>query len=506
MKEIKKKYDVVIIGSGMAGLTSAVILSRHGYSVCVLEKNNQFGGNLQTFTRDKQLFDTGVHYLGGLGKGENLHQYFKYLGIMDDLNIKKMDEDAFDIVTFGDDPVEYCYAQGYDKFSKRLKEYFPDEKKAIDDYCTKMQELCDSFPLYNLKKESIYNLKMLGIKLIDFLNSITDNKKLISVLLGTNLLYAGTENTPLYVHALSVNSYITSSWRCVDGGSQISRLLIKQIKKNGGELFKYQEVIDFGVKNNEIETVITKSGIEVHADYFISNIEPKLTLKMLKGRVLKKSYFNRVEKIKSMISIFSIYVVLKPETFEYFNNNIYHFNRSDKVWFTEGYDKKSWPESYMISLGRKKNQGKWAHTLTVMTYMDFNEFSKWKDTVNTVALESKRGEDYEKFKEKKVQQVIDEIEKKFPNFRDCIRSVHSSTPLSNRDYIGSDNGAIYGYEKDADNPLASLLSPKTKSKKLFFTGQSLNMHGILGVAISGVLTCSHILGKEKIMRSIQAAL
>ena len=136
----------------------------------------------------------------------------------------------------------------------------------------------------------------------------------------------------------------------------------------------------------------------------------------------------------------------------------------------------------------------------------FSWFSKWKDTVNTVALESERGKDYEEFKEKKVQQVIDELEKKFLNFRDCIRSVHASTPLSNRDYIGSENGAIYGYEKDADNPLAPLLSPKTKSKKLFFTGQSLNMHGILGVAISGVLTCSHIIGKEKIMKSINKSL
>ena len=55
------KYDVVIIGSGLGGLVSAIILAREGYSVCVLEKNQQFGGNLQTFSRDKVIFDTGVH-------------------------------------------------------------------------------------------------------------------------------------------------------------------------------------------------------------------------------------------------------------------------------------------------------------------------------------------------------------------------------------------------------------------------------------------------------------
>ena len=52
-----KKYDVVIIGSGLGGLVSAVILAKEGKSVCVLEKNNQYGGNLQTFVRDKTIFD-----------------------------------------------------------------------------------------------------------------------------------------------------------------------------------------------------------------------------------------------------------------------------------------------------------------------------------------------------------------------------------------------------------------------------------------------------------------
>ncbi|MFO0322379.1 MAG: FAD-dependent oxidoreductase, partial [Bacteroidota bacterium] len=58
------KYDVVIIGSGFGGLCSAYILSKEGKRVCVLEKNRQIGGSLQIFSREKSIFDTGVHYLG----------------------------------------------------------------------------------------------------------------------------------------------------------------------------------------------------------------------------------------------------------------------------------------------------------------------------------------------------------------------------------------------------------------------------------------------------------
>ncbi len=504
---MKDKYDIVIIGSGLGGLVSANILARHGYSICVLEKNNQYGGNLQTFVRDKNIFDTGVHYIGSLGEGENLHEYFTYLGIMDELKLFKMDEDRYDIITFDDYEKEYYHAQGYENFSKSLIAQFPEEEKAIKSYCKKIQDVCSNFPLYSLDISSEgYNIDVLKIKISDYFNSITDNGLLKAVLAGSNFLYAGGKNTPLYVHALSVNSFIKSSWRCVDGGSQISRLLIKRIREFGGEVFNHQEVVKFRFKDDELDSVITKRGEEIKADLFISNIEPKLTVKMLGGKGMRKSYVNRINSIKSMISAFSIYIVFKPKTFKYINHNYYHFKNPNRVWDAQEYSDSSWPEGYMLSMGVSDKQDEWSRNLTAMAYMKFDEVEKWKNTFNTVADESERGEAYEKFKEEKSEIFINELEKKYPNIRECIQSVHTSTPLSYRDYIGSNDGAMYGYEKDADNPMMAFLSPKTKSKKLFFTGQSVNMHGILGVTISAVLTCSHIIGKEKLMRSIKAVL
>src|SRR4026209_343229 len=101
------EYDAVVIGSGMGGLACATILAREGHRVCVLEKNKQIGGSLQTFVRDKTIFDSGVHYVGGLEKGQNLYHLFRFLGIMDQLKIRKMDADAFDVILFGDDPKIY---------------------------------------------------------------------------------------------------------------------------------------------------------------------------------------------------------------------------------------------------------------------------------------------------------------------------------------------------------------------------------------------------------------
>ncbi len=505
---MKKKYDVVIIGSGLGGLVSSIILAKEGYSVCVLEKNNQFGGNLQTFVRDKTIFDTGIHYIGGLEEGQNLNSYFKYIGIMDDLRLKKMDEDAYDIISFDDDEQEYPHAQGYENFIKQLVKYFPEEEANLNTYCEKLINTCNSFPLYNLEKSGEgYDTKILSENAKEYFDELTQNEKLRAVLAGSNFLYAGIEDkSPFYVHALSVNSYMQSSWRCINGGSQITKQLIKQLKKYGGETYKYKEVVGFGFEGDELVSAKIKNGEEVFGNMFISNIELKTTLKMIGEDKFRKSFYNRVQSLENVGSAFSLYLVFKPGTFKYMNHNYYHFKDSKRVWKTMECTQESWPEGYMASMNVSGNQGEWAESMTLITFMDFNEVRQWEHTHNTTAEESDRGEAYARFKEEKTEKFLKEVEKKFPGIRDCIKSVHTSTPLSYRDYIGGQDGNLYGYVKDSNNPMKTFISAKTKLKNLYLTGQSINMHGVLGVTIGAVVTCSEILGKDYLVNKINKEL
>ena len=94
------KYDIIIIGSGLGGLECGAILSKEGYHVCVLEKNELFGGCFQTYQRGGHRMDTGIHYIGSLDEGQIMNQYFRYFGIMDKLSIKRMDEEVFDRIYY----------------------------------------------------------------------------------------------------------------------------------------------------------------------------------------------------------------------------------------------------------------------------------------------------------------------------------------------------------------------------------------------------------------------
>jgi all-trans-retinol 13,14-reductase len=497
---LKKEFDILVIGSGLGGLSSALILAKEGLKVCVLEKNNQYGGNLQTFSRDKLIFDTGVHYLGGLSKGQNLHHFFSYLEIINDLELEKMDENGYDKITFEGDEIEYPHAQGYENFVKQLSQHFPDERENLENYCEEIQRVCNYFPRYNVVGQNNYNEEILHLNTKRFIESITSDQKLQAVLLGSNFLYAGdSENVPFYVHALTVNSYIQSAYKCVKGGSQISKLLIRKLREYGAEVYKHSEVSEMIFDNsNVLSSVKTVQGKEYFAKQFISNIEIRSAIRLIGENRLKKSFLNRILSWEPVSSCFSVYLVLKPNSVHNFNYNIYHFSSEETVWNAFKYKKENWPETYMLSSTPAKLHPEFAESFTAISYMNFDEVKQWENTCNTIVNEQERGKQYEKFKFEKAEKMIDALEKKFPDIRNSIKNIYTSSPLSYRDYIGSFDGNMYGYVKTSENPLKTMVSPRTKIHNLFLTGQSVNMHGILGCTIGAFNTCAEILGKELI--------
>ena len=500
----KQEYDVVIIGSGLGGLLCANILAEEGYKVCVLEKNQQIGGNLQTFVRDRVIFDTGVHYLGGLGEGENLNRFFSYFGIMDKLKLEKMDENGSDIITFDGDKNEYPYAQGYENFIRVLSNKFPAEEKNIKKYCNEIKRVCSRFPLYNLKKGESYHSdsELMQTNAKEFIASLTKNVKLRNVLAATNLLYAGIgEKTPFYIHALVVNSYILSAWRLINGGSQIAKLLAGNIRKFGGEILKRSEVKELVFQGEEIRFAELKNEKKIKGKIFISNAHPLTTLELLEPGKVRKSYYTRFKSLENSVSAFSLYLVFKKNKVKYVKHNNYHFKTED-VWKPIEYKEREWPQSYgafMVSTSKTK---KYAEGMALLTYMRFDEMKKWENSSSTVAYPDVRDKEYEEFKRKKSELLIDELEKKMPGISKNIKAYYSSTPLTYRDYIATPDGSMYGIVKDCFDPVKTMVSARTKVKNLFFTGQNLHFHGVLGVTVSAFITCSEILGLDYLLNKI----
>lgn len=493
-----KKNRIIIIGSGLGGLVCGYVLSKKGFNVTILEKNPQIGGCLQTFRRGGVNFDTGMHYIGSMQENQILYRFFKYFRLLDTVPLKQLDPDGYDRILFRGE--EYRYATGYENFTETLSRKFPDNAGDIRNYVARVREIADASPLYNLRKinNNIFiEADYIKTSINDFIASTTSNETLQNVLAGNLPLYAGVKDkTPTYIHALINNFYIQSAFRIVGGSNKIAESLAASIRNFGGTIRSSAEVDSFICDDTHATAVKLVSGEILEADYFISNIHPQVTIGKVDSHLIRKAYRERISSLENTISNFTVYIKFKENTTPYLNSNVYYYD-VDSVWDANGYDETKWPQSYLFMHQCHESNPKFSQSAELIGYMRFDEMKPWLDT--TVG---RRGPDYEAFKERKAQLLLDKLEESFPGTKQNIESYYTSTPLTYRDYTATHNGSMYGIVRDKNFPTQTLVSQRTKVPNLFMTGQNINSHGILGVTIGGVITCAEFLGINTVIEEI----
>lgn len=494
------KFDVIIIGGGLGGLLCGHVLSKEGFNVCIIEKNRKPGGSLQTFGRKACIFNTGLNYTESLDDGQILNQYFRYFGLMDTVPFSRLDAAGFERISFSDG--QYRFAMGQSDFVETLAADFPAERAGLEKYTRRISEVCMAIPLYSLQEQqsSIMGNHDLSTGASDYISSVISNPRLRNILAGNNLLYAGHEQkTPLFIHALINHSFIESAWRVKDGSHQIVNKLVENIKSAGGTVMLGSKAVKFSGDKDSIHGVVLQNGDFIEGRHFIAAMHPDQILDMVDPGMIRKAYSSRIRGLDNTMGMFTVYLVFKKDSFPYMNHNFYHYNQ-DNVWIASGYRKEEWPQNYLLMNTATSGSQKFAESGSVITYMDYSELSRWEHTFT-----GDRGDDYIAFKEQKAEKLLDAVEKQFPGIRNCIAAWYTSTPLTWRDYTGTREGSAYGILKDHNRPLESMVMPRTKIRNLFLTGQNTNVHGILGVTISSIVTCSELVDIRDLVRKIRKA-
>ena len=497
----RDNFDVVIIGGGLGGLLCGAILSKNGYRVCVLEKHHQIGGNLQTFKRDGIEFNSSMHFVGTMERGQILYKFFKYLGILDKIGLEKMDRSCYEKIYLCDKVYEL--PTGVKEYREKLLAYFPGEKEAIDAYLKKFQDVWNSSNILKIKSLTESGPEESGYthtNVYDFIESLTANEDLKAIWGVTSSLYAGIPGqSSLNTHAVIGYHNILGAYRFNKGSNKMANALKGIILNHGGTVRTNSEVVNFRFRDQEICAVELKNGSPVSGKSFISSIHPALLVKMVEPGRFRKAYVNRILELENTIGAFCVYIKTRKSAFRDINSSVFISN-TRSVWNAGVYDQLPWPSCCLLFTTSDRNDSEFAESVNLYAFMKFREVIQWEHT--TV---EKRGEEYRRFKQQKAEELIDLVESRFPGFRSSIDSYYAATPLTYRDYTGIPEGSMYGILKDCNNPKKSYISAITRIPNLFLSGQNAGggMHGVLGVTVSALFTCAQFMPVEDLLKKIR---
>jgi len=493
-------YDVLVVGSGIGGLTAAACLSKLGRKVCVLEQHYTAGGFTHSYDRNGYEWDVGVHYIGDMGREFTLgRRLFDY--ITDDrLEWAPMD-DHFDRIILGEE--FFDLVAGREAYRDALLEAFPDEQAAIDGWLAKCRAVKSDMRLLVLSKllPGWLGRRALARTSADFrattrqvLERLTSNQKLIAVLTGQwGDIGLPPADSAFAVHATVAQHYLHGGFYPVGGASRIAETIIPVIRESGGEVFTYADVDRIRVGKRGVEGVRMADEHDINARCVISNAGVFNTFERLLAPEVSErfGYTGRLRGVRRSMASICLYIGLEetaeslglPKT----NYWIYpgeHYERDLAAFLDD--PSAELPLAYISFPSAKdpdfQRRCPGRATIEIVAPAPHAWFEAWQDSTW-----GKRGEDYEALKEQLSQRLLAKLYEHFPHLEGRIDYYELSTTLSTDWFCRYPEGEIYGLDHDPQRLQQDWLRPKTEIPGLYLAGQDVLSCGVVGAMIGGFL-------------------
>jgi len=492
------QYDAIVVGSGVAGMTAAVTLSREGRSTLVLEQASHPGGLMQTFVRGGVRFPTGVHLVGSLGEGEVLWRYLKYAGVLDRLRLVRMDPSGFLRLKLGQ--TDFVMPCGRETLRERLLERFPAEAGGIDRFMSDMASTAKDFALYNIEaRPDMLPLAAMQHSLKEYLDCITDCAELRAILTALNPFYGvGPGECPLYAHFLVLDSFLSSAWRIDESDVTFVQAFEDALAQFGGEIRSGALVTAVETAGGEVAAVRLADGERIEACTILFTGHPKQLLQLCSDGALRPAYRNRVSGLEDTISFCGVAAIVEglDRPPQCCNSFIYADLDTERQYGLHTIANSLPPHGVFSSMWPV---GDGRHALMALATSDYSEWEAW-----TSSRTGARPGDYEDVKRAAAERILAFVKSNgLESAR--VRLVDCFSPLTLRDYTLTPSGSAYGVKKTMGALSAARISAVTRVKGLYLAGQSMVLPGVVGTVISSIDACGAIMGHERLIARVLEA-
>jgi len=462
--DVDSQYDVVVVGCGLGGISSAALLAKAGQKVLAVERQDGVGGCARAFRRGPYTFDPAIHILEEAKDGRFIDLVLRHLEVRDRCNLVRVEnlyrtvfpEFALD-VPYGREEIVEAHVHAFPEHEDGIRRWFGLHERffaeavnlAMQIALSELDQMVERFPVFFKYRNAVVDAA---------LDDCLTEPRLKGVC-SSIWPYMGLPPSRLSFYTFSQLTSVLidgGSYYCEGSFQKLADAFSQAVEDNGGDVLVAQEVEQIVVEDGRVSGVRLADGREIQAAVVISNADAIQTFDRLVGA--ERTPPNVARRLHRMTPSLSAFVV-------YAATDLDLAGAAHETFLYKHWDHDETHED--IRAGRPG--GMWANVPTV------EDPTLAPEGEHIVILTSLApydiGRPWDDERERFAHELIGEFDAHvFPGLRDHLTFCETATPLSLERFTLNHQGAIYGWEVTPGQTGSKRLSHDTPIEGLYLSG------------------------------------
>ena len=511
-----ERYDVIVIGAGLGGLTAAALLARAGRKTLVIERNASVGGAASTYKIGDLMVEASLHETADPRDPiDPKNSILARIGVLDE--VAWVPTGQLYEVRGGPVGEPFVLPDSFPAARAALTERFPSAKAGVATLLGTMERITVGLGKLSRRREAFRNPRDGLGAMINLVPMVHDWRRSVAQVfdralganeavkcaLAANLAYWHDDPDRFWwvLFAVAQGGYLKSGGRYVRGGSlNLSKALATAIVRTGGEILLGRSATAIRLNGDGRPAAVVHVGrnagepMEARAPIVVSNATPAVLAPMLPEPV-RQRFWSAYEGLRLSISLFSVMFGLSVRPAELGLRNYSTFLLP--AWMKTLSDYRR--SADLLA----KAPGSEPPLVTVVDYSAINfglggppypvsvvgvdRVANWSG-LDKAAYDAKR--------EQWCRAIMAAIDREFAGFASHVVASVFNTALSMRNYLNAPDGAIYGFAPLPPGPIwrGTGRSPKTPISGLYLASSYAGSGGFTGAILAGGTAADLILG------------